>query len=45
MRLLFLGMLCMTLLTISLFTILDNSAYGESEIIANSFGLENSTIL
>ena len=35
----------MTLLTISLFTILDNSAYGESEIIANSFGLENSTIL
>ena len=35
----------MALLTISLFTILDNSAYGESEIIANSFGLENSTIL
>ena len=35
----------MTLLTISFFTISDNLAYGEEQIIGNSVGLENSTIL
>ena len=45
MRLLFVGVLCITLLTISFFTISDNLAYGEEQIIGNSVGLENSTIL
>ena len=45
MRLLFLGTLSLVLLTISLFSISENTAYGEKEIIANSYGIENSTIL
>ena len=45
MRLLILSALSLALLTISLFSISENLAYGENEIIANSYGLENSTIL
>ena len=45
MRLLFVGVLCMTLLTISFFTVSDNLAYGEEQVIGNSIGLENSSIL
>ena len=35
----------MVLLTISVYLISDNTAYGEEQIIANSIGFENSTIL
>ena len=45
MRLLFLGVVCMVLLTISVYLISDITAYGEEQIIANSIGFENSTIL
>ena len=39
------GVLSMVLLTISFFSISNQVAYSESEIIANSIGFENSTIL
>ena len=45
MRLIFVGVLSMVLLTISFFSISNQVAYSESEIIANSIGFENSTIL
>ena len=45
MRLLFVGLLCMMLLTISFFSISNHTVYGEDQIIANSVGLGNSAIL
>ena len=45
MRLFFVGMLCISLLSISFLSISDYTAYGENEIIVNSVGFENSTVL
>ena len=45
MRLLFIGILCMALLSISFLSISDYIAYAENEIIVNSIGFENSTVL
>ena len=45
MRLFFVGILCITLLSISFLSISDYTAYGENEIIVNSVGFENSTVL
>ena len=45
MRLFFVGILCISLLSISFLSISDYTAYGENEIIVNSVGFENSTVL
>jgi len=45
MRLFFVGITCMALLSISFLSISDYTAYAENEIIVNSIGFENSTVL
>ena len=45
MRLFFVGIICIALLSISILSISDYTVYGENEIIVNSVGFENSSVL
>ena len=45
MKLFLVGILCLSLLTISFFSVSNYTAYGENEIIVNSNGFEKSSIL